>query len=77
MQGMLTIDQGNLVSGKSMLVVLCLALGTMIGEMIGIENGFESFGCWLKEKTGNSGDQQFVHPLDFLIGYKTFPIARQ
>ena len=61
MQGMLQIDKGNLVSGKSMLVVLCLALGTMIGEMIGIENGFESFGCWLKEKTGNSGDQQFVH----------------
>lgn len=29
--------------------------------MIGIENGFERFGEWLKRKTGNSGDQQFVH----------------
>ena len=31
MQGMLNIDAGKLVSGKSMLVVLCLALGTIIG----------------------------------------------
>ncbi len=61
MQGMMKIDGGALVSGKSMLVVLCLALGTMIGEWIGIEQGFERFGEWLKEKTGNSGDQQFVN----------------
>ena len=61
MQGMLHIDNGNLLSGKSMLVVLCLAFGTIIGEMIGIENGFERFGEWLKMKTGNSGDKQFVN----------------
>ncbi len=61
MQGMLSIDQGRIAGGKSMLVVLCLALGTVIGEIIGIERGFESFGAWLKEKTGNSGDRQFVN----------------
>ena len=61
MQGMLHIDGGELVSGKSMLVVLCLALGTVIGELIGIERGFEHFGEWLKRKTGNSGDPQFVN----------------
>ncbi len=61
MQGMLSIDQGKIASGKSMLVVLCLAVGTVIGEIIGIERGFESFGAWLKEKTGNSGDRQFVN----------------
>ena len=61
MQGMLHIDGGKLVSGKSMLVVLCLALGTVIGELIGIERGFERFGEWLKRKTGNSGDPQFVN----------------
>ena len=60
MQGMLKIDAGNIVSGRSMLVVLCLALGTVIGEAIGIEKGFERFGEWLKRKTGNSGDRQFV-----------------
>ena len=61
MQGMLAIDGGAVVSGKSMLVVLCLAAGTILGELIGIENGFERFGEWLKVKTGNSGDAQFVN----------------
>ncbi len=60
MQGMLSIDGGKLLSGKSMLVVLCLALGTILGEILGIEGAFERFGEWLKEKTGNSGDRQFV-----------------
>ena len=61
MQGMLEIDGGRLVSGKLMLVVLCLAIGTVFGELLGIENGFERFGEWLKEKTGNGGDKQFVN----------------
>lgn len=61
MQGMMHIDAGAIVSGKSMLVVLCLAVGTIIGELIGIEKGFERFGEWLKKKTGNSGDKQFVN----------------
>ena len=61
MQGMLKIESGSLVSGKSMLVVLCLAIGTVIGELIGIEKGFERFGEWLKRKTGNDGDNQFVN----------------
>ena len=60
MQSMLTIDGGKLVSGKSMLVVLSLAIGTVIGELIGIEKGFERFGEWLKQKSGNSKEKQFV-----------------
>ena len=61
MQGMLHINGGNILSGKSMLVVLCLALGTIIGELIGIEKWFELFGEWLKIKSGNSGDKKFVN----------------
>lgn len=44
MQGMLSINNGKIFSGKSMLVVLCLVLGTILGELIGIEKGFERFG---------------------------------
>ena len=44
-----------------MLVVLCLALGTIVGEIIGIEKGFENFGEWLKIKSGNGNDKQFVN----------------
>lgn len=60
-EGMMSVDGNALVSGKSMLIVLCLALGTIIGEAIGIEKGFERFGEWLKQKTGNSGDSGFVN----------------
>ncbi len=61
MEGMLKIRDGVLSSEKSLLVVLCLALGTMIGELIGIEKGFERFGNWLKKKTRSSGDTGFVN----------------
>lgn len=61
MQGMLNIDGNRLVSGKSMLIVLCLALGTVAGEIIGIEKAFERFGEWLKKKSRNSGDKEFVN----------------
>ena len=61
MEGMLRVEGGQIASGKSMLVVLCLAVGTLIGELIGIEKGFVTFGEWLKIRTGNSGDAQFVN----------------
>ncbi|WP_024865697.1 DUF554 domain-containing protein [Butyrivibrio sp. FCS014] len=60
MQGMLSIEGDGLVSGKAMLVVLTLAIGTLIGELLRIERGFERFGEWLKVKTGNSKDKMFV-----------------
>lgn len=61
MSGMLQIEGNSLSSGKSMLVVLCLAIGTVVGELIGIERGFDRFGEWLKVKTGNGGDAGFVN----------------
>ncbi len=61
MEGMLKIENMKISSGKSMLVVLCIAIGTVIGELLGIEKGFEKFGEWLKGKTGNSGDSGFVN----------------
>ena len=60
MEGMLKIENDTISSTKAMLVVLCLTIGTIIGEIIGIEKGFEHFGEWLKHKTGNSKDAKFV-----------------
>ncbi|MCR5794320.1 MAG: DUF554 domain-containing protein [Solobacterium sp.] len=60
MEGMLKIENNALSGTGSMLVVLCLAIGTMIGELAGIEGWFERFGEWLKQKTGNSSDRHFV-----------------
>ena len=58
---MLKIEDGALTSGRAMLVVLCLALGTVVGELLGIEDAFERFGEWLKKRTGNEGDGGFVN----------------
>jgi uncharacterized membrane protein YqgA involved in biofilm formation len=50
-----------LPGGGSMLIISCLALGGLIGEIINIEHLFECFGEWLKRKTGNAKDQGFVN----------------
>ena len=60
MEKMLSIDNNTLSSGRSMLLVLCLALGTIVGEIIDIEKAFNDFGTWLKNKTGNASDNKFV-----------------
>lgn len=44
-----------------MLVVICLTLGTLLGEIINLEDRFERFGKWLKARTGNARDSQFVN----------------
>lgn len=61
MQGMLSVQDGVITSGQAMLVTICLALGTLFGEIINIEGIFERFGEWLKQKTGNARDKDFVH----------------
>ena len=61
MEGMLQVQNDAISSGKSMLVVLCIAAGSIIGELLGIENWFERFGKWLKIKTGNAKDANFVN----------------
>lgn len=61
MEGMLVIQDGRIGSGKTMLVIACLALGALVGEWLDIESKFESFGEWLKMKTGNSKDKNFVN----------------
>ena len=60
MEGMLVIEEGALHGSKSMMVVITLALGALIGEIIDIEGYFERFGTWLREKTGNARDPHFV-----------------
>lgn len=61
MEGMLSLEGTSLVSGQGMFVTVCLALGTLIGEIINIEDLFERFGEWLKKKTGNAKDRNFVN----------------
>ena len=60
LEGMLSVSGSGVISGSGMLIVICLALGALIGELLNIEDAFERFGQWLKLKTGNAKDKQFV-----------------
>ena len=60
MEGMLSVTDGKVSSGGSMLMVVSLALGALVGELCNIEGLFERFGQWLKVKTGNAKDPKFV-----------------
>ena len=60
LEQMLTIENGVIVSGGAMLVIGCLTIGAVMGELLNLEGAFERFGEWLKQKTGNAKDKRFV-----------------
>lgn len=60
LEQMLRVENGAIVSSGSMLMIGCLALGGLVGELLNIEQGFEHFGQWLKIKTGNAKEKGFV-----------------
>lgn len=44
----------------TMMLVVSMALGTVIGEVINIDARFDDLGKWLRDHTGSSGDPRFV-----------------
>lgn len=60
LEGMLTETDGIISSGRGVFIVVILLLGAIVGEIINIEGGFERFGVFLREKTGNAKDKNFV-----------------
>ena len=60
LEQMLTVENGAIVSHGAMLVIGCLTIGAVIGELLNLEGAFERFGEWLKRKTGNAKDKRFV-----------------
>ena len=60
LEQMLSVENGAIVSHGAMLVIGCLTIGAVIGELLDLEGAFERFGEWLKQKTGNAKDKRFV-----------------
>ena len=60
LEQMLSVENGAIVSHGAMLVIGCLTIGAVIGELLDLEGAFERFGAWLKQKTGNAKDKRFV-----------------
>lgn len=67
MQGMLSLDGGQLVSGKSLFVVASIIVGTLIGEIINLDALVTRFGEWLKRKTASFGEIEFPEGTQALL----------
>ena len=60
LQHMLIPEGAKLNSQGTMMMLLSLTLGAVLGEWINLEDKLERFGGWLRNKTGNSGDSTFI-----------------
>ena len=60
LEGILVIKDGVVNTQHVLLIVVCMALGGLVGEIVNIEGGFEKFGTWLQNKSGSKGDNKFV-----------------
>lgn len=60
MQHMLVVEEGLLNTQGTMMMLLSMTIGAVIGEWIDLEQKLERFGDWLKRKSGNSGDTGFI-----------------
>lgn len=57
---MLTFKNDTFSTQGSMMMIGSMAIGGLIGEWMKIEQRFTDFGEWLKQKTGNAKDSQFI-----------------
>lgn len=60
MEKMLTVGADGLSTNGSLMLIFCIVIGTLLGEIINIEGAFARFGEWLKKKSGNSSDAGFL-----------------
>lgn len=52
---------GSLDTQGVMMMILSLAGGSLLGEFINLDKRFEQLGAWLRDKTGNRGDVNFIN----------------
>ncbi len=60
LEKMLFVTESGLSVNGTLMMVVSLALGTLIGVLLKIDDGITAFGEWLKKKTGSSSDNSFV-----------------
>lgn len=60
MQNMLSLSDGKLSTGGTVMMIVSLTLGGLIGETININALVDKFGEWLKIKSHSTGDNSFV-----------------
>ena len=61
LSGLLKVENGLIQTQGTFLLIASLAGGSLVGELLRIEDRLESFGEWLKKKSGNAKDASFVN----------------
>ena len=60
MEKMLVVENGAVTTQGTMMMLMCLIFGALIGELINIQGGVERLGEWLKKKSGSQNDGGFI-----------------
>lgn len=60
LKGIFVIHGSALDTTGTMVMIISLVVGGLLGEVINIEDKIESFGEWLKQKARSGGDSKFV-----------------
>jgi len=60
LQRIFIIQGSGLTTSGTIMMILSLCIGAMIGTVINIEFRMKQFGTWVKAKSGNSRDHQFI-----------------
>jgi len=60
LEKIMSVSDGKLVSGGTLMMIVSFAVGTLIGEIIDINKRIALLGEWLRKKTGNAKDPEFV-----------------
>lgn len=60
LEQMLAVDGPGLTSGGTATIVVSLAGGALIGELLDLEGLFERLGRWLRRVSGNEGNSAFL-----------------
>ena len=61
LENMLVITDDAIKTKGHLMLIFSLMLGTVIGELIDLDNGFNRLGSFVREKTHNTGDAGFVN----------------
>lgn len=53
-------DNGTLTSSGTINLLISMAIGGLLGEIIDIDGLLQKFGTWLRHKSGSDGDSKFI-----------------
>lgn len=70
---MITVNNASLSAGGTLMMIICMILGTLLGELIDIDKQINKFGDWLKSKTKSTNDKSFTQ--GFLVSSITFCVG--